>query len=45
MNAELHCQVDATMSTGGAAKFVRVPPIDILTNRTPRVPNNKDLEH
>ena len=27
----------ATMSTGGAAKFVNVPPMETLTNRRPRV--------
>ena len=45
INPELHPQVDATMSTGGAAKLVRVPPIEILTNSTPSVPNSNDLEH
>jgi hypothetical protein len=30
-------QVSATISTGGAAKGVSVPPIEILTNSTPSV--------
>ncbi len=30
-----HCS--ATMTTGGAAKGVKVPPIETLTNRTPSV--------
>src|SRR6185436_84838 len=30
-----HCQVAATISTGGAAYEVSVPPIDTLTKRTP----------
>jgi preprotein translocase subunit SecA len=45
MNAELQPQVEATMSTGGAAKLVSVPPIEIFTNSTPRVPNSKAFEH
>src|SRR5688572_7917382 len=35
MNALSHCHVEATISTGGAAYDVRVPPIDMLTNSTP----------
>ena len=31
-----HCQVDATINTGGAAYAVSVPPMETLTNRTPR---------
>ena len=33
MKAELQSQVLATMSTGGAAKLVSVPPMEILTKR------------
>ena len=44
INAELHSQVLATINTGGAAKFVSVPPIEILTKRTPRVANIKVTE-
>lgn len=29
--------MEATINTGGAAKGVKVPPIEILTNRTPKV--------
>ena len=35
MNGVVHSQALATMSTGGAAKLVKVPPIDTFTNRTP----------
>ncbi len=35
MKAESHCQVAATISTGGAANEVSVPPIEMLTNSTP----------
>ena len=31
-------QGPATISTGGAAKWVRVPPTEMLTNKRPRVP-------
>ena len=34
----IHPQVLATISTGGAAKLVRVPPIEMLTNSVPSVP-------
>ena len=37
MKAVSHCQVAATMRTGGAPKLVSVPPIDTLTNNTPSV--------
>ena len=33
-----HCQVPATISTGGAAKDVSVPPIDTFTKSTPSAP-------
>src|SRR5205085_3173704 len=36
MNALSQSQVAATISTGGAANAVSVPPIETLTNRTPR---------
>ena len=35
MKALSHCQVVATISTGGAAYEVNVPPIETLTNSTP----------
>ena len=35
MQALSHCQVVATISTGGAAYDVSVPPIETLTNSTP----------
>ena len=35
MKALSHCQVSATISTGGAAKDVKVPPIEMLTKSTP----------
>src|SRR5450830_328123 len=35
MKAESHCQAPATISTGGAAYEVRVPPMETLTNSTP----------
>src|SRR5687768_13581319 len=38
INAESHCQAFATISTGGAAYEVKVPPIEIFTNSTPRAP-------
>jgi hypothetical protein len=31
-------QASVTIGTGGAAKFVQVPPIDIPTNSRPSVP-------
>ena len=37
MNFKSHCHVVATIKTGGAANEVNVPPMDILTNSTPRV--------
>ena len=37
MKARSHFQVSATISTGGAANGVRVPPIEMLTNKTPMV--------
>jgi hypothetical protein len=37
MKAVSHCQVAATIRTGGAPKLVSVPPIDTLTNNTPSV--------
>jgi len=44
MKALSQFQAEATISTGGAAKFVSVPPIEILTNNTPSVPNSISLE-
>ena len=38
MNGVPQSQCRATMSTGGAAKCVSVPPIETLTNKSPRVP-------
>ena len=38
MKAMSHCHTPATISTGGAAKGVSVPPMDTLTNSTPSVP-------
>ena len=35
MKALSHCQVPATISTGGAAYAVSVPPMDTLTNSAP----------
>ena len=35
MNGVVHSQVAATIKTGGAAKLVSVPPIEIFTNNTP----------
>lgn len=35
MKALSHCQVEATINTGGAAYDVKVPPIETLTNSTP----------
>ena len=32
-----HSQVFATIKIGGAAKFVKVPPTDIFTNKAPKV--------
>src|SRR3954470_16175763 len=37
MNAESHCQGLDTIRTGGAAKWVSVPPMETLTNRSPSV--------
>ena len=37
MNGMSHPHVRATMSTGGAANCVSVPPIDTLTNSSPSV--------
>ena len=37
MNAVSHPHGRATMRTGGAAKWVSVPPIETLTNRSPTV--------
>ena len=37
MNMRSQYQVVATISTGGAANGVSVPPMEILTNSTPRV--------
>ena len=37
MNARSHPHSRATISTGGAAKCVSVPPIDTLTNSVPSV--------
>ena len=37
MNAKSQFQVAATISTGGAANGVSVPPIEMLTNSTPTV--------
>ena len=34
---ESHCHLAATISTGGAAKLVSVPPIETLTNIRPRL--------
>ena len=45
MKALSHCQVDATISTGGAAYEVSVPPIDTLTNSTPSATYFSRLGH
>jgi hypothetical protein len=37
MKGVSHCQGPATISTGGAAKWVRVPPIEMFTKSMPRV--------
>src|SRR5574343_55781 len=37
MKGVSQAQGPATISTGGAAKWVRVPPIETFTNSTPRV--------
>ena len=37
MNSKSHAQGRATMRTGGAAKWVRVPPTETLTKSSPRV--------
>ena len=37
MNGVVHSQVRATIKTGGAAKWVSVPPMDTLTNSSPSV--------
>ena len=37
MKPELQPQRSATITTGGAAKFVITPPMEILTNSTPSV--------
>ena len=37
MKGVSHPHGPATINTGGAAKWVNVPPIDTLTNRRPRV--------
>jgi hypothetical protein len=38
MNAMSQFHLLATISTGGAAKCVNVPPMDTLTNSNPSVP-------
>ena len=45
MKALSHRQVAATISTGGAAKDVSVPPIETLTNRTPSAQVLQPLGH
>ena len=37
MKLRSHCQVAATINTGGAAKGVNVPPMDTFTSKTPKV--------
>jgi len=44
MNPDVHSHFAATMSTGGAAKFVSTPPMDTLTNNTPSVAYLRRLE-
>ena len=38
MNIVSHPHASTTISTGGAAKCVRVPPMEIFTNSSPSVP-------
>ncbi len=44
MKAKSQFQVLATMRTGGAANGVSVPPMEMFTNSTPKVPYIRRVE-